>query len=127
MFALVNDVEAYPDFLPWCDEATILSEDAGRVQARLTVNKGRFRYSFTTINRIEADRTIELGLVDGPFRKLHGIWRFEDADGGCTVHFQLEFEFTNRLLGTALNAVFKPIADSLVDAFKRRAFVVYGP
>lgn len=126
MFALVNDVEAYPDFLPWCETATILSDEPTRMQARLTVNKGRFRYSFTTANRIDPGRTIELGLVDGPFRKLHGTWRFEDADGGCMVHFQIEFEFTNRLLGTALNAVFKPIADSLVDAFKRRAFVVYG-
>lgn len=126
MYALVNDVEAYPDFLPWCEAATVLDEDVRAMRARLTVNKGRFRYSFTTANRLVPDREIALSLVDGPFRKLEGAWRFEATDGGCTIHFELAFEFTNRLLAVALNAAFKPIADSLVDAFKRRAYAVYA-
>lgn len=126
MYGLVNDVEAYPDFLPWCEDAVVLAHDASGMRARLTVNKGRFRYSFTTANRLVENREIVLKLVDGPFRKFDGAWRFAPADGGCMVQFELAFEFTNRLLAVALNAAFKPIADSLVDAFKRRAHGIYA-
>lgn len=125
MFDVVNDVESYPEFLPWCEAAAILIDEPQRMQARLTINKGRFRYSFTTSNQYERGRSIRIGLVDGPFRKFTGAWRFDDVDGGCMVHFELEFEFSNRLLAVALNAVFKPIADSQVDAFKRRAHEIY--
>lgn len=126
MYALVNDVEAYPSFLPWCERAELLLSEPARMRARLTVNKGRFRYAFTTENRLVADRSIDLGLVEGPFRRFRGTWHFDAADGGCLIRFHIEFEFANRLLGVAMGAAFKPIADSLVDAFKRRAYEVHG-
>jgi ribosome-associated toxin RatA of RatAB toxin-antitoxin module len=126
MYALVNDVAAYPAFLPWCERAELLQHEPTRMRARLTVNKGRFRYTFTTENRLVPDRAIELELVEGPFRRFRGAWRFDAADGGCLVAFNVEFEFSSRVLGFAMGAAFKPIADSLVDAFKRRAYAVHG-
>ncbi len=126
MYDLVNDVEAYPDFLPWCVAADVLDRQPGALEARLQIRRGRFDYAFTTRNALEPGRAIELQLRDGPFRKLHGMWRFEPTDGGCLIRFHLYFEFRNRILGKAMAAAFRPIADSLVDAFKARAYTVYG-
>lgn len=126
MYLLVNDVAAYPQFLPWCVGADVLNESEREMQARLRVRKGRFNYAFTTRNLLDAGRAIELSLVDGPFRTLNGAWHFEPTDGGCLIRLDIEFEFGRRLLGAALAATFKTIANSLVDAFKSRAYAVYG-
>ena len=126
MYALVNDVMAYPEFLPWCVGARILESSESSMQAWLKVKRGRFDYAFTTKNRLTPGEAIELNLVDGPFRRLAGGWRFAAADGGCMIDFDIDFDFSSRVLGLALTAAFKPIADSLVDAFKTRAYAVYG-
>lgn len=126
MFALVNDVTTYPKFLPWCVEAVVLDAGAEQVRARLGVRKGPLALSFTTENRLQPDRAIELALVDGPFEKLRGHWLFEPAEGGCMVSLELEFAFGGRVGGALLSRAFKPIADSLVDAFIQRAHTVYG-
>jgi len=127
MFALVDDVEAYPGFLPWCRGAQVLSRDEDLVEARLEVARGSFQKSFTTRNRLRPPKMIEMRLVEGPFRHLEGFWRFEPVgEGGCRVSLDLEFEFAGRLVGLALGPVFRQIADTLVDAFCRRAVQVYG-
>ena len=126
MYTLVNDVAAYPLFLPWCVEAGVLTHENDTMRARLKVKKGRFDYAFTTENRLYPDSGIEMHLLDGPFKKLHGQWRFESADGGCLVSLELEFEFAGRILGAALTAAFTPIANSMVEAFRKRAYVVYA-
>ena len=126
MFAVVNDVAAYPSFLPWCASSEILSEEPHRMRARLRVKKGPLDASFTTDNSLEPGRSITLTLVDGPFSRLHGHWYFEPADNGSVVRLQLEFEFSGRLLGRVFAAVFTPIADSLDEAFKTRAEAVLG-
>jgi ribosome-associated toxin RatA of RatAB toxin-antitoxin module len=126
MYTLVNDVQAYPAFLPWCVEAAVLFHENHVMRARLKVKKGRFDYAFTTENRLQTDSAIEMHLVEGPFKKLQGQWRFESADGGCLVSFELEFECSGRILGAVLTAAFKPIADSMVEAFRERAYVVYA-
>ncbi|MGR8921410.1 MAG: type II toxin-antitoxin system RatA family toxin [Gammaproteobacteria bacterium] len=125
MYALVNDVSAYPEFLPWCVAADVLHVDERSMRARLAVKRGRFDYAFTTANRLVAPRTIELRLVEGPFRKFVGAWHFSAVENGCLVRLNLDFEFSSRLLGVALTAAFRPIADSLVEAFRKRAHVVY--
>lgn len=125
MYALVNDVERYPEFLPWCADARVLAHREQAMTARLTVRKGRFDHAFTTENTLTPDRLIELRLVEGPFRKFRGEWRFDAADGGCLVTFDIEFDFSGRLLGRALTAAFSPIADSMVDAFRQRAHALY--
>lgn len=126
IYDLVNDVAAYPQFLPWCVAADVLAEDEQTMRARLTVKRGRFDYAFTTTNQLNPGQSIELNLVDGPFQRLCGGWRFEPIDGGCMIDFDIEFEFGSRILGMALTAAFKPIADTMVEAFKKRAYVVYG-
>ena len=126
MYTLVNDVASYPSFLPWCAGTVVLFHDGDVMRARLKVKKGRFDYAFTTENRLQSDRGIDIQLIEGPFTKLHGQWRFEAADGGCLVTLEFEFEFAGRILGAALTAAFKPIADSMVEAFRKRAYDVYA-
>ena len=125
MFDLVNDIESYPSFLPWCAAAQILESDPGSMKARLKIRRGRFDYSFTTENRLTRGRRIELHLIDGPFRRFGGAWTFSPTEGGSLVKLDLEFEFKSRVLGIALTAAFKPVADSLVEAFRSRAYNVY--
>ena len=125
MYTLVNDVPSYPRFLPWCADAKVLASSDEAMRARLTVRKGRFDYAFTTENALTPGRAVRLSLVEGPFRRFNGEWRFDPADGGCLVTFDVEFEFAGRLLGRALTAAFSPIADSMVEAFRQRAHAVY--
>ena len=125
MCALVNDVDAYPQFLPWCVGARVLRRDDKLTRAQIDVKKGPLNHTLTTDNLFDEGKSIAMHLVDGPFRTLHGEWTFEDADDGCIVSLRLEFEFSSRLVSGALTAAFKPIANSLVDAFKRRAYDVF--
>ena len=126
MFDLVNDVLAYPDFLPWCASSEILQQEPARIRARLRLKKGPLDASFTTDNRLVPGRAIALALVDGPFSRLQGQWHFEPADGGSVVRLEMEFQFRGKLLGKVFATAFKPIADSLVEAFRIRAYAVYG-
>lgn len=126
MFALVDDVARYAEFLPWCEKAEVLTVDAEAMRARLSVAKGGLRYSFTTDNRRETPARIEMRLVDGPFKRLHGLWRFADTPLGCRVSLELEFEFANRILAATLSPLFKAITGSLVSSFKQRAEALYG-
>ncbi len=126
MFALVNDVSRYPEFLPWCEKAECLAQTLDTMRARLTVAKGRLRYVFTTDNRQTPFLQLEMRLVDGPFKRLHGVWRFVDNPLGSRVSLDLEFEFANRILAAALSPLFKTITGSLVNSFKQRADDLYG-
>jgi ribosome-associated toxin RatA of RatAB toxin-antitoxin module len=127
MYALVDEIEHYPAFLPWCARSTVLSRDENEVKAELTLAKGGMEKSFTTLNRIQKNKMIEVRLVEGPFKQLEGFWRFEALDErSCKVTLDLEFEFSNFLLGMALGPVFTQITNSLVDAFCQRAVELYG-
>ncbi len=128
MFALVDDVPAYPQFLPWCSGASARSEDAATKLATLQINYHHIRQSFTTRNRRSSPQRLDVDLVEGPFRRLQGHWHFialkEDA---CRVELELEYEFATRILERVIAPVFGYIANSLVDAFVRRAQQQYGP
>lgn len=127
MFDLVNDIESYPQFLPWCRSARVLSRQEDEIRATIEIARGRVRKSFTTRNCLNPPETIELQLVEGPFSHMHGLWHFQDLrDDACKVSLKLEFEFANALLRAAIGPVFNRIADSLVDSFCRRAEQVYG-
>lgn len=122
MFNLVNDVERYPEFLPYCRSATVLEHVDDRMLARIELAKGALHKSFTTRNRLLPDRSIRLELVEGPFRSLQGLWTFEDlTEFEARVALDLEFEFANRLIALAVGPVFHHLANSLVDAFVQRA------
>ena len=127
MFALVDDIDSYAKFLPWCNGARVLSRTEDEVRATIELSKGGVDKAFTTCNRIQQNKMIEVRLVEGPFKHLNGFWRFDAlGDDGCKVSLDLEFEFASRLLSTVVGPVFSQIANSLVDSFLKRAVDVYG-
>ena len=127
MYALVSDIPAYPEFLPWCSGARILSSSEDEVRATLDLSKSGVHKSFTTLNRHQHDKMIEMRLLEGPFRKLEGYWRFDPLGGhGCKVSLDLEFEFASRVLDLVVGPVFNQAANSLVESFQQRAVSVYG-
>lgn len=127
MYALVNDIESYPDFLPWCSEARIHTRDGNRLTASISLATAGIRQTFSTENILQPSRRIDVRLVSGPFSRLDGYWEFEPAgDRMCRVQLALDFEFKNTVLKLALSRVFNYIVNSLVDAFTRRAEQIYG-
>ena len=127
MYALVNDVESYPQFLPWCRSARVDHYTEYEVRATIEMAKGGVHKSFTTVNRVQKNKMINIRLLEGPFKRLEGYWRFEPlrADA-CKISLDMEFEFASQLLRMAIEPVFKQIANSLVDAFCQRAVELYG-
>ena len=127
MFALVDAVEDYPKFLPWCGGATLIHRDEKTTRATLLINYHGVRHGFTTENAKTALAEMQIRLVEGPFRTLEGRWRFTDLAGrGCKVELKLQYEFASRVMGALVGPVFNHIANTLVDAFARRAEQVYG-
>lgn len=127
MFRLVDDVESYPDFLPWCSDAVIERQEGDTIVATLELHKGGMTKRFTTRNTRNPYSAIDLALVGGPFRSLAGGWRFRDlGEEGCRVSLELAFAFDSRLVDMVFGPFFEDICKSLVDAFTRRAEEVYG-
>jgi coenzyme Q-binding protein COQ10 len=127
MFALVADVESYPDFLPWCGGARVLKQEQDVVEASITIAYKGVNKTFVTRNVLKPSESLEMKLVEGPFRHLHGCWRFLALEEqACKVELHLEFEVANRVVGAVLNPVFSNIANQLVDAFHKRAMELHG-
>ncbi len=127
MFVLIDDVEAYPEFLPWCNDTEVHKRTDNVVDATLELHKGSLSNHFTTRNTRREFETIEIALIGGPFRVLQGGWRFtEIGEEGCKVTLELEFEFENKLIDMMFGAFFEDTCNSLVDAFTKRARVVFG-
>jgi ribosome-associated toxin RatA of RatAB toxin-antitoxin module len=134
MYALVADVKAYPEFLPWCERAEVLEERAGGITARLHLSYLGVRQSFTTRNTHTTDECVLLELVDGPFSTLSGSWRFVPvpaAEGptakACKIEFELRYAFAGGALELLIGPVFDRIANTFVDSFVKRAEQVHGP
>lgn len=127
MYVLVADIEAYPEFLPWCGGARILSSNDNEVLAAIDIAYGSVKKTFTTRNRVQKDKEIEMRLVDGPFRKLHGCWLFQQLDNDASkIMLDLEFTFSSPLIKLTLGPVFETIANELIDQFQKRARSLYG-
>jgi len=127
MFGLVDAVEEYPKFLPWCGGTKLIYRDDQILRATIQINYHGIRQSFTTENAKSEPAEMLIRLVEGPFRSLDGSWRFTGLAGrGCKVELSLRYEFSNRILEKLAGPVFNHIADTLVDAFARRAEQVYG-
>jgi ribosome-associated toxin RatA of RatAB toxin-antitoxin module len=127
MFALVDAVEEYPQFLPWCDRTVVILRDAARTRATVHVNYHGVTHSFTTENSKTGHESMTIRLVEGPFRILDGEWRFTRlAEHACKIEFRLHYEFSSRILEKLVGPVFTYIANTLVDAFVQRADKVYG-
>ncbi len=128
MFLLVDDVESYPEFLPWCNEAEVHERNADMVEATLELHKGGISNHFTTRNSREEYESIKIALVGGPFNHLEGGWQFDElANDGCKVSLHLEFEFESMFVDMIFGSFFEDTCNSLVDAFVRRAEAVFGP
>ena len=127
MFELVDAVEKYPEFLPWCGGSECTFRDASVTRATLHINYRGIRQTFSTENSKTPPVLMQIRLVEGPFRVLEGSWRFTDLSGrGCKVELSLQYEFSNRLLEKLIGPVFGYIANTMVDAFVKRAQSVYG-
>lgn len=127
MFDLINDVRRYPEFLPWCSGASVVSERSDVLEATLKLSKGGLSYNFTTRNDLERPHSMRISLVDGPFKRLEGVWSFTSlSDEACKVELNLSFEFEGKLTGLAMSKVFNGVATTLVDAFVERADKIYG-
>ncbi|KAA9133224.1 type II toxin-antitoxin system RatA family toxin [Marinihelvus fidelis] len=125
MYRLVEDVNAYPEFLSWCTGATVLEQGETTQLASLDIAAAGIRKQFTTRNTLTPGRRLDMHLVDGPFRKLNGAWLFEAlGDAGCKVTLTMSFE-TMGLFGGAFGRGFAHVADRLVADFTRRAEAVY--
>src|SRR4051812_45113315 len=121
MYALVDDIEAYPHFLPWCREAQVERVD-GKKRATLTVGLRGLRQSFTTLNDNQPASSIHMLLLEGPFKEFAAGWRFKPlGENACEIAFTLRYEFASRTLGKLLEPLFDEMADTMVDAFTRRA------
>lgn len=127
MYQLVNDVKSYPDFLPGCTGSRVLESGPTQMTAAVDVSKAGISKTFTTRNTLTSNQSILMHLVDGPFKKLMGGWKFTPlSNDACRIEFQLDFEFTNMLIELAFGRVFKELAANMVQAFTHRAKEVYS-
>lgn len=127
MFALVADIPSYPQFLPWCGGARIVSANEDEVIAAIDIAYSGVHKTFTTRNLLQPGKMMELQLLEGPFSRLQGFWRFTPLEErACRISLDLEFEISNKLLGAVLGRVFASIAGEMVDGFHRRAQQLYG-
>jgi len=127
MYKLVDDVSSYQQFLPWCGASEEISREGNVVVGSVTISKGSVKKSFTTKNILTENEQIEIILVDGPFKKLQGFWRFTELKpGACKVSLDLDYEFSSKILGVVVGPVFNQVANTMVDSFVKQARVVYG-
>jgi ribosome-associated toxin RatA of RatAB toxin-antitoxin module len=122
MFALINDIESYPAFVPGCTHARVESRTPTEIVATLGVKKGPMQTEVTTRNTLEQDRRVTMSLVQGPFKELEGVWTLTPVgDGGCRVDLDMRFAFRNPMSAVLFEPIFEQTAASLVDAFVARA------
>ena len=127
MFTLVNDFESYPEFMPGCVGAELLSQGEGWIEARLDLAKSGFTQSFVTRNQLSPPTSMKIDLVEGPFSRFSGEWLFSElSDGACKVEFRLDFAFKNPLLGLAIGKVLEQVAGEQVECVCQRAKTIYN-
>lgn len=127
MFDLVDDIESYPQFLPWCSGSRILRREADIVDGEIQISKAGFQKSFATRNRLDRTGKIYLSLLEGPFSSLEGVWNFLPLRADASkISLDLEFEIAGKLAGLAFGPVFNQICNTMVSSFTQRAKAIYG-
>ena len=127
MYMIIKDVDKYPDFLPWCGGSEVLTETEDEITASVTISKGLVNKTFTTRNKLVRGESLSLELVDGPFKSLNGLWTFKDIKGqACKITFDLDFQFSNRLVELTVGPIFNQIANTFVDSFIEEANRQHG-
>ena len=127
MFDVVMDIEAYPQFLPWVADSTVLSVEEGELTAELVADLAGSKHHFKTVDRFIPGKLVEIRLLDGPFHFLESGWTFEaTGEKSCRVHFSIEFEFRSMMLDIVASPVFSTACQSMVHAFEKRAVGLKG-
>lgn len=127
MYTLVDRVEDYPQFLPWCGGVDVRRQDGDDMVASLAINYHGIKQTFSTRNTNVKPVSMKMTLVDGPFKHLEGTWHFKALrEDACKIEFELHYEFSSKVLDQIIGPVFGMIANSFVDSFCKRAEVVYG-
>jgi ribosome-associated toxin RatA of RatAB toxin-antitoxin module len=127
MFALVDDVERYPEFLPWCSGTQLLARDALITAATIEISYHGIHQSFSTANTKQGNERMQIALTEGPFKALEGEWQFVALGNvGCKVSLRLDYAFSNAVLESAVGPVFGLIANTMIERFVERADVLYG-
>lgn len=127
MFALVKDIEGYPEFLPWCTRSELQSRTDDELIASLTIGYGALNSTFSTRNQLQPPVLMSMELLDGPFHQLEGRWEFEPLDeSACEINLRVEFEFSSRIQDLLFGGTFETICNELIGAFIKRAHAIYG-
>jgi len=127
MYELVNNINDYPQFLNWCEGASILNQSDDQITASVQINKGGLKQNFSTLNTLKPFQLIKMQLLEGPFEQLSGEWRFEPlGENASKVFLNLQFKFKSKLLDMSLSPIFTKITNSQLDAFVARAKKIYG-
>jgi ribosome-associated toxin RatA of RatAB toxin-antitoxin module len=126
MFVLVDNVADYPKFLPWCGGTSVTVIDDSKIRATVDINYHHVKQSFTTENVRQVPQRIDIALINGPFKRLDGSWHFIAlSPSACKIEFRLNYEFSNKLLEKVVGPVFHYIASTFVEAFIKRAEVMF--
>jgi len=127
MFELVDRVEDYPQFLPWCEDTDLIDRTDSKTAATIYVSYHGIGAHFSTENAKEFPNWMTIKLIEGPFKRFEGNWSFAALnETACKVVFRLDYEFSNRLLGKVLGPLFSRITNTLVDSFVKQAHLIYG-
>lgn len=126
MYALVSDVANYKNYLPWCPSSEILKTDGNKIIGRVDISYLKVKAHFTTENINTQNERIDMNLVDGPFKQLHGHWKFIPlGENGCKIEFKLDYKFSNIIIEKLIGAVFELVIKSIVDSFVKKAHEIY--
>ena len=128
LYALVSDVEKYPEFLPWCIALRIHKCDPAQINADMIIGFKVFREKFTTRISLDPPYRLDVEYLDGPFKYLNNHWIFNPmGEGGCEIEFYVDFEFKSMILQKAIGVVFNEAVQKMINAFEARAHKIYGP
>ena len=126
MYRLVNDVESYPEFVPWCTRSELILKTDQVIEATLHFSKGALGAAMTTRNELVQDRSVTMNLVKGPFRHLKGVWQFHELDEHlCRVELEITFAFSSRMYAFTLGPIFHSLANRMITVFRQRAEDTY--
>ena len=127
MYDLVNDIDRYHEFLPWCKNSKVILAETHKICGEIQISRVGIKQTFSSCNQLTPHEKIEIALLKGPFKQLEGAWQFQALkEDACKISLHLDFEFSGGLIDKAFSAVFNEIANTMVDSFSQRAKIIYA-